>query len=549
MTTAAIHAGLCTGGPDWPYPELKGVSPERRVAFLEELGDAQATCIRHCGGDYLRMPFSLSTFLGPRLQRALSGGAEPPYSMSPAVLADALREADRELDRAYATIRKGEQDWSRVDAVLRGVERANADDGESEVQTRVLLCLVSMPPRPILEAPPQVSGQPSFGALWDRFIKVHILMIRALVSRYCGLGRCVSALEVINEPDYHWLPDEQRIERALRPDAFPLNKYLTELHLSQIPETADPCRPFHQVDGGHYVDQSLDLALVSRRQSPAPPVLEFPWGSKFEQYVAGAASLMEHVSFAAKQEAAKAGVDLRVVSGAVTHNNVDYLIRMYQVNNKVFRYVDSIGLHPYHWPRHDMHDMSFVAKESIGSWQQASPRRFAEDYFKRFDFLKVVADFTRQRDPEASFGMAGKTLWLTEFGIPTKKCGHANKALASYRNLFIYRREDDVPKLHALCWEDKWDAFLRQVTPKFLADNRVEALLMYTMRAAGMGESTDEEHSNFTLFEPDCRTARMHRSTFERLIGRFSQLTGRTTKPAFFCSLGAGQRGSMTQPG
>ncbi len=387
MSRSVIHAGFCTGGPDWPYPEVAGAAPGQRVGFLEELGDAQATCIRRAGGDYLRMPFNASTFLGHRFQLVLCKYEEPPYAMSAQALGEVLSKIDGELDRALALIRDGEQDWSAVDAVLRGVERANARDGDSSTPGRVLLCLVAMPPRAIVEAPPGMGDQPGFSALWDKYIQVQIQLTRALVRRYGGPGRCLGALEVINEPDYEWLPDELRIERALRPDAYPLDKYVTELHLSQIPETGEPCRPFRQLEGGHYVEQELDTALLKRRRSSVLPVLDYPWGVKFEQYVACAAALMEHVSFAAKHEAKKAGADLTVVSGAVTHNNVDYLIRMYRANPNVYSYVDAIGLHPYHWPRHDMHDSAFVSAEPSEAWQEASPRSYAETHFKRFDFL------------------------------------------------------------------------------------------------------------------------------------------------------------------
>ncbi len=265
------------------------------------------------------------------------------------------------------------------------------------------------------------------------------------------------------------------------------------------------------------------------------PVLEFPWGRKFDRYVACAADLIAHVAYAAKDEAQRARVELTVVSGAVTHNNIDYLIRMHRANPSVFRFVDAIGLHPYHWPRHDMHDTDFVSREPKSDWRDVTPRVFAQRYFKRFDFLEEIAILVKRSDEESSHGMAGKTIWITEFGIPTKHAAHANAALAAYRNLFIYRRGAAVPEpIHAIVWEDKWDRFLKQVTPEYLRKQRVEALLCYTMRSGGMGESTDEEHSNFTLFDLDCRTPRMEAKTFRRFTARLGELTGRVPDVEFF---------------
>ena len=131
--------------------------------------------------------------------------------------------------------------------------------------------------------------------------------------------------------------------------------------------------------------------------------------------------------------------------------------------------------------------------------------------------------------------MAGKTLWLTEFGMPTKKWAHANAALVNYINLFIYQRGERIPDpISAIVWEDKWDKFFQQATREFLEDNHVETVLFYTMRGGGIGESTDEEHSNFTLFDLDCRTTRMEPATFSRLGQYMASVTGREPKLDYF---------------
>ena len=65
---------------------------------------------------------------------------------------------------------------------------------------------------------------------------------------------------MINEPDYMWLPDELKIEKALNPDAYPCDKYITQLHLSQVPENDLPGKGCIQRDG-FYQEQPLPRAL------------------------------------------------------------------------------------------------------------------------------------------------------------------------------------------------------------------------------------------------------------------------------------------------
>lgn len=539
MAESNLHAGICVGGPDWPYEETVGRSPGDVAAFLTHLGESEARCVASCGGDYLRTLYMTSTFLGADFHSALYSVEKPVHEIERSALVERLRATDTALDRALSRIKTDDLDWTRMDAFLGGVQRCHVTPPESGPAVKVLLCLVDFPPRLILEMPPN-RLLPGFttGAdvLWDKYVKVHIGLVRAIIGRYCKAGAgCIGAIEIVNEPDYHWIPDENRIERSLRPDCYPLGKYVTELHVSQIPETSTPCPPFYREPGGWYVDQPLHPGLGAGPTAQPTPVLDFPWGPKFDRYVWAVAELMEHISFAAADAAHRAGVQLTLVSGAVTHNNIDYLIRMYRANPKVYRYIDAIGLHPYHWPRHDMHDCDFVSSRSRHAWQAASPRRFAEHFFKHFDFLREVSALVRLKDQKASYGMAGKRIWITEFGIPTKKASHANAAIASYRNLFIYRRGESVPPgVHTIRWEDKWDRFLDQVTPAFLRANQIDALLIYTMRSGGMGESTDEEHSNFTMFGLDCRTPRMEARTLGRLTDRFAELTGRRPRLEYF---------------
>ena len=83
-------------------------------------------------------------------------------------------------------------------------------------------------------------------------------------------------------------------------------------------------------------------------------------------------------------------------------------------------------------------------------------------------------------------------------------------------------------------WEDKWDRFFEQSSAEWMAANNIENILYYTMRGGGIGESTDEEHSNFTLFDLDCRTTRMERATFQRMADHISGVTGRSADLGYF---------------
>jgi len=118
------------------------------------------------------------------------------------------------------------------------------------VSTRLLLTLVALPPRWILEAPANatlnaLSRAYSSATLWQRYLLLHVLVLRLMVRRFVtqrdGAREpsvpAVVAFEIGNEPDYEWIPYEMRIERSYSPHANPVGKYVTELHLPQIPES------------------------------------------------------------------------------------------------------------------------------------------------------------------------------------------------------------------------------------------------------------------------------------------------------------------------
>lgn len=152
-----LHAGICVGGTDWPYAELSGRNKERRITFLEDLGETEANCVNRCGGDYLRTLYMTSTFLGEAFHSALYGIDRPVNEMSKEQLIGRLRWIHQELDRGIERIGKDDLEWELTDAFLRGVDRCNSKLPEGDVPIKVLLCMVEFPPRPIIEmAPPPI---------------------------------------------------------------------------------------------------------------------------------------------------------------------------------------------------------------------------------------------------------------------------------------------------------------------------------------------------------------------------------------------------------
>jgi hypothetical protein len=545
-----FRAGFNVGGIDWPRPELAGVTdPAERRNALTRVGYDEARICRQAGGNMLRVFYSLEAVLGEEF--ATIGGttlvgahqAKRPVYLLPVeerllkldgiekLLDDSLRELPR--GRNF----KGEPlVFDTMDGYLAGVERFNAEQADAGARVGVLVTLVARPPRFIIETPTvptlgYYKRQYSFRSLWDRYTHLQIEMVRTIVRRYvtqCASTRgqtlppAVSAFEMINEPDYEWLPDEMRIEKAMEPSAYPLGKYVTELHLAEIP-TGDSFNQAYEKTPWGYQAQDAEWRERDTRDTP---IESFRWGAKFDWYVRCLAEVHEHLTFAARDEGNRAGVALTIVSGSVTHNDIDYLVHMFRANPDTFRYVDRIGIHPYHWVRHDIWDTRFVSPEPKDNWRRATPRQFANDYFKRFDFLEEFAKLTRETDPVKSCGMAGKKLWITEFGIPTKSMGEANRPLAKYIKFIRPRAASPYPEAESRVWEDLWDAFLSQVDRGYLERHRVDGVLFYALRETTERhfDLTDDDRSNFAMLRRD-GTPRMDPATYAKFQALLGSLT------------------------
>jgi hypothetical protein len=458
-----------------------------------------------------------------------------------------LDDVDATLDLLVADV---EQllDLSSVDDYIAGVEDFNAELRNGDEGVRVLLTLLAPAPRWIIESPSKSTLQAlgrsySFDTLWEKYLEIQQRILRRIVRRYLA-GRAspaLCALEIGNEPDYAWTPEELKIEGLEHPLVYPLWKYVTELQLDQVPADNVPSVPFETTPGGGF--QLQDGEWNGQRASVITPVTTFDWGAKFDWYVSCFGDFQARMADAIHDEARDVGVRVEVVSGSVTHNNVDYLLRMVRANPRSLEAVDKIGIHPYHWVRHDVWDTAFVDGSSKDDWAASSPREFARSWFKRFDFLEEIARCIRPQRrrfgrttaaeratlPLASV-LAGKRLWITEFGFGTKTLGAFNAPIAPHTRFIRGRRQVGAAGAHdAAVWEDLWESFLDQVDSGYLERNGVECILLYALREIGTAgfDMDDDDRSNLAVLHADGRP-RMEQATWERVRELLGAVSGKS---------------------
>lgn len=529
------YVGFSVSAPDW-VSEKTFASMEERLAHLEEQGYLVAQHTSHLYGNMVRVPISLWSILGTNLIHNLT--LRPVYELEDAAICEALKKAEPLLHESLKLLKSDGASgghpvyWGLWDAFLTGIHRYNRTVAEAKNPDYhavfVDLLLVDLPPNVILEAPHPSFVEPygcqmTGAQLWERYVELQAEFARKIVQRYgVGYSSATSAptvpvgvaIEMVNEPDYVWLPDEVQFEKAKNPNAYPCDKYITQLHFTQIPENDLPNKGCG-VRSGYYRDQGIEIPHVET------PLKDFRWGLKFDKYVSSFADLHARVSTAARTEIQQGRSRMSVISSAVTHVNTDWFMRMFRANAQTFQLVEAVGIHPYHWPEHKVHDMQFVGPLPPGDGMSVSPRSFARLYFKRFDFLQRLAEKTRSKDPAVSYGLSGKPLWITEFGLQTKKIGKFNADLRHVRGMFIYDRATPIPPdLDAIVWEDRWEAFLRQVSPTYLRQNHVQTFLIYTLRESTQGQTNDDDHSNFALYRPDW-SLRMAPETLSRIAEFF----------------------------
>jgi hypothetical protein len=544
------YAGFCLAGYMSPAsnPEQSQhgiITPEAvRVRIAQE-----ARLTRSMGGNLLRNFWSLdSIVVGPpeQVTVAINTALRPDFYHRNVFRhivehrVDQLDLAWHVLDQLLMAVADDPRseyrlDFSSVDALFDGLDDANSD-GEEPVL--MMLTLVTAPPRWIIESPSdatltRMARGYSFGSLWDRYIRFHTQVYRRIVARYTA-GRPVQtlrALEIFNEPDYNWTPEEVKIEGAGEGLVNPLGKYVTELQLPQVPVNDRSAPPFQPTEWG-FAPQDANWNLHNR---PSVGVLDFDWGPKFDWYVMCAAQFQAHTSRAIKEEAQKLGVEMLTVSGSVTHNNIDYLVRMHRGDHAAFQNIDRIGLHPYHWINNDVWDDQFVRSDAVTNWAAADPREFAMSYLKRFDFLTATAGHSGDAhlDEELQAVFAGRELWLTEFGIGSKVVAGHNASVPDHTR-FIRPREivGGSAGYQDVVWEDLWQSFLDQVDADWLAEHGVECVLIYGLRELAPGyDLHDADRSNLSVFHSD-GTPRLGSEQVEQLARLMSQTTGRPSVPA-----------------
>ena len=522
-----MRTGYCVGGVSWVALELRksGVSDdEQLLELMEDRGYTDALYASQMGGELLRVYVSCPEFVDsadfvglPRMRQGGSRIVDTP----PVERVKRVAEIDRLLDRVLAELPSGKNgegkplNFIHLNCYLTGVAKFRSE--QASERPRILLTFVEYPPQWLLDCPPAHicalhGSHVSFDQVWHKYILVYQAVSRRAVaevirkSKEFAVDDLLAAVELMNEPDYEWLPDEYRIEKSLNPAANPLTKYVTELHLAQIPDrdfsAATELKPW----GGFGV-QEAEWGIDSR---PAVPLLEFSWGAKFDWYISTAASFHEHVSWAVRDEVNIHGLNgsgqkVLIVSSAVTHNNLLYFCQMYKSNKTVFRYVDAIAVHPYHFPGHNIWDSQFRKKERWPDWKSLTPRAYAELCFKRFDFIEEIAQCINMKDQDLSFGLAGKKLWVTEFGIPTKLPGVFNDQHKAWQPFIRKRGDPPLEGVESAVWEDLWDAFLEQVTPQYLQNLGVDAFFFYALRETCVPcfDRHDDDRSNFGLLTQD----------------------------------------------
>ena len=114
----------------------------------------------------------------------------------------------------------------------------------------------------------------------------------------------VSALEIVNEPDYLWMPEEMKIESCGYLLLGPIWKYVTELHSRRSLPSIDPrAVRGDAVRGLVQAGAWFDYVAAGAADAGA----EFDWGPRFDWYVRCFAQLEADVSRAIKDEARAVG--------------------------------------------------------------------------------------------------------------------------------------------------------------------------------------------------------------------------------------------------
>ena len=537
------YCGFSVHGVSALFHELADTpSGEPRAERLRSLGQEEARLTSTSGGNLLRIFYSFGDLCSTLTDMYLGLDMLPRNYEGPwhrLMVKEKLRIVSETAAFTWALSAKitdipenGDGlNLQDIDAYLEGVRTFNCTQTDEPNRVRVMLTSVVFPPRQILEMPVQDDLRNaglsfSFDDFFGVYTGICSKISRCLVTRYVsppGEDPLVVAFELPNEPDYEWLPDEQRIEKSRSPDTQPVNKYITELHGPQIPHFSPPPAYAETTPWGGFQAQRGPWPEASGERVS---VLSYDWGPKFDWYVGCFARFAMHLSFAISDQRDRLGRELDVLSGGVTHNNVDFLIRMYRAEPNAFSFCTGLAFHPYHWPDYDIYDHSFKDRQDFSQWRLSTPREFAQKYFKCFDFFKVVRELIDDASGDYA-GFAGKSLWLTEFGLGSKLWGAYNET--NWEHVPFIRREDmaaeRIPR-QSVIWEDNWRAFFNQITPSMLKGLDVRGMCFYALRETprpGL-DKHDDDRTNFAFLRRDGfpRIAPEVFDTLRRFMGEFT---------------------------
>jgi hypothetical protein len=291
---AAGYAGFCVHGFSGAAGDAaRGDLEAHRRQVAED-----ARTVRELGGNLMRSFWMFESVLaGDPAELAVALNSVRRRELEhQAVFMRELPERVAQLDRCDATLdellaavqgnpsSRFRLDFAALDAVVNGLEDANRESSE---QVRLLLTLVAFPPRWIVESPSDATlaamGRSyTFASLWHRYIEFNAALHQRVVGRYATQRPLptLCALEIVNEPDYHWTPQEVKIEGVDNDMVNPLGKYVTELQVSQVPVSNAPGQAFERTDWGFRDQDARWSALLPSTDHTR--VLDFDWGRKFD---------------------------------------------------------------------------------------------------------------------------------------------------------------------------------------------------------------------------------------------------------------------------
>ena len=359
---------------------------------------------------------------------------------------------------------------SALDVVVGGVEHAN-EDRRPDGDVRLLLTSWRRSRAGSSRRPPRPRSRRTAAATRSS----------RCGSATCGSTRRSTGCSCGATPAGRWPPTRSATSRTTSgarghedrgssdADALPALKYVTELQLSQVPEREER-RPRSRRPRGAMRPRTPSGS--SRSRGRPRRVTRFDWGASSTGTCAASPSSRSASPTAIRDEARRQRRALEIVSGSVTHNNLDYLVRMHRANPRAF---DSItgSASTRTTGSATTSGTPFVGGRADLRLDTASPREYAGSLLQALRLPRGAGPLRARAGGGAcasgdlrgfARALAGKKVWITEFGIGTKVLGAFNAPIAEYTRFIRPRGGVGLAAGHAAAvWEDLWEAFLDQV--------------------------------------------------------------------------------------